>query len=151
MAITIDPIPNVTRNTSFSHTVTATATAGETIDNIVVDFASTAYGGITLLDDNISGSYEDIFNDITRSVSKGSSDRLETPLVTNNVDDIPAGRDLYQFIQDPADTKTATYTVTTTYTPMGGGEQQQDVQNVSQIVDNSTTFGLTWLLDYLGL
>jgi hypothetical protein len=151
MAIQIDPITEVTRNTPFSVTVTASGTAGETVDLVEVAFESEVYEGVSIVGATISGSYESLFQDITRSVSSGSSDRLEEPLVTNNVDDLPEGRDLYQYRQDTAPTRTASYTVTTTYTPMGGGDQQQDVQTVNHTVNNSTTFGLNWLLNYLGL
>ena len=116
-------LSDVTRNTEFgtlTNNIVLDDTAGvvETVTNVIIT-ADIEDSGITLdttlSSVSVSGSYEGLFNDTGKYVSKGSSDLIEEPIIFTSVDDLPPNKDFYLFEQDQAQSKTVTYTVIITY------------------------------------
>jgi len=150
--ITLSPttLPDVMRNTSFSTVITITPEAGETIntisvtpsavDNHITITTSTVDSTVTL-----SGMYFSGFNDNAKYVSKGSSDRLETPTIVNSLDALPPNKDLFEFNQDGAASITIDYLISVKYDSL-----VTDTATISHTVKNSPTLGYNILNSYFG-
>jgi len=107
----------VVRNTSFTRTITVTPEDGETINTIsVTSSLPDTHITITVLDDTItiSGLYFNGFYDVAKYVSKGSSNKIETPTVVTSLEALPPNKDLFDLSQDTAN-KTVTYTINVKY------------------------------------
>ena len=154
MAITLTPqqLTDVTRDTTFSQTISATGNMSETIDSISIS-GTNIDPGITLTGATISGQYISQFNDDVYYVTKGSSDLLETPTVVTGTGNVPVNKDLIKFDTDATNFITKTYSVTVTYTeaapPIGDGSTGSETLSITQQVDNDTDGYVTWLTTYL--
>lgn len=116
-------LSDVIRNTEFgtlTNNIVLDNTEGvvETVKEVTIT-ADIEDSGITLntilSSVSVSGSYEGLYNDIGKYVSKGSSDKSEEPIIFTSIDDLPPNKDFYLFEQDQAQSKTVTYTVIITY------------------------------------
>jgi len=148
--ITLDPITlsSVIRNTAMSKTITVTPEEGETINTIsVTSSIPDTHITITTLDDTItiSGMYYSGFNDVSKYVSKGSSNILEAPTIVNSIDALPPNKDLYEFNQDGVASITVTYTIDVKY-----DSEIIDTETINQVVKNSPTLGYNILRSYFG-
>jgi hypothetical protein len=149
LTITASPasvLSSVIRDQTFSRTITFSATAGETIfsANCVKNFVDsnvTIANGVSSV--VISGKHITAFDaDEIKYVDKGSSDRLQTPVVSNKFADVPANKDLFEVNQDPSASKTRTYTVTVVHSA------GVNTFNFSQLITNGVTVGYNFLKDY---
>jgi len=127
-------LSDVIRNTEFgtlTNNIVLDVTEGviETVKEVTIT-ANIEDSGITLNTTlssvSVSGSYEGLYNDIGKYVSKGSSDKIEEPTVFVSISDLPPNKEFYLFEQDEASSKTVTYTVNILYdketTTSGEGE-----------------------------
>jgi hypothetical protein len=127
-------LSDVIRNTEFgtlTNNIVLDDTEGvvETVKEVTIT-ADIEDSGITLNTTlssvSVSGSYEGLYNDIGKYVSKGSSDKIEEPTVFVSISDLPPNKEFYLFEQDEASSKTVTYTVNVLYdketTTSGEGE-----------------------------
>ena len=116
-------LSDVIRNTEFgtlTNNIVLDDTEGvvETVKEVTIT-ANIEDSGIslntTLSSVSVSGSYEGLYNDIGKYVSKGSSDKIEEPTVFVSISDLPPNKEFYLFEQDEASSKTVTYTVNILY------------------------------------
>jgi hypothetical protein len=106
-----------------ARTVNATITAlgDEMESNIIVSASSTGISepGITVTSGpilaTIIGKYVDPFLDTFKYVSKGSSDKIESPTIIVGVQNMPSKKELYDLNQDTRQFETKTYQITVNY------------------------------------
>lgn len=130
MSITLSTqqLTAVTRDTSFSQTISATGDAGEAINSISIS-GTNVDAGITLNGATISGQYINQFTDDVYYVTKGSSDLLETPTVVTGTANVPVNKDLIKFDADSTNFITKTYSVLVGYNiPLEYGLTLSDTQ-----------------------
>jgi hypothetical protein len=146
--LTPSSLSAVIRNTSVSTSITVTPEEGETINAISVT-SSLVDPNITISVANdvitISGMYYKGYSDVSKYVSKGSSDLLETPTVVNSIFSLPPNKDLYEFNQDSTASITVNYTIDVRY-----DSNTVDTEVISQVVRNSHTLGYNILTSYYG-
>lgn len=146
--LTPSSLSAVVRNTSVSTSITVAPEEGETINTISVT-SSLVDPNITISVANdvitISGMYYKGYSDVSKYVSKGSSDLLETPTVVNSIFSLPPNKDLYEFNQDSTASITVNYTIDVRY-----DSNTVDTEVVSQVVRNSHTLGYNILTSYYG-
>jgi hypothetical protein len=116
VSLSLTTIPKTTRTSkSVSSTVVATATP-EVISSISgvllgqseqVNIVATANNTLS-----ISGNYIDPFDDKFTYISKGSSDKKETPSIISGVSNVPANKELFKVEQDTTEKRTKTYLIT---------------------------------------
>ena len=85
------------------------------------------------------------FSDNAVYVSKGSSNKKETPTVVNSLDALPPNKDLYEFNQDSTASITVTYTIDVEYE-----SEVIDTETIDHVVKNSPTLGYNILTSYFG-
>lgn len=127
-------LSDVIRNTEFgtlTNNIILDDTEGvvETVKEVTITADIEDLGitlNTTLSSVSVSGSYEGLYNDIGKYVSKGSSDKIEEPTAFVSISDLPPNKEFYLFEQDEAGSKTVTYTVNILYdketTTSGEGE-----------------------------
>lgn len=148
MILSPTTLSSVTRNTAMTKTITITPEEGETINSVsVTSSLPDTHITITAVDDTItiSGMYYSGFNDTSIYVSKGSSNKLETPTVVNNLDALPPNKDLYEFNQDGRGSISVIYTINVKYDSL-----IIDTETITQVVKNSPTLGYNILRSYFG-
>jgi len=100
---------------------TITASGDEMESNIIVSASSTGISepGITVTSGSILatiiGKYVDPFLDTFKYVSKGSSNKIETPTIVVGVQNVPSKKELYDLTQDTRQFETKTYQITVNY------------------------------------
>ena len=96
---------------------------------------------------SIKGNYTlDLFDSITiKYVDKGSSDKIQTPIVVNKTNLVPANKDVFEVSSDLNIKKTITYTVTAT-TNQGSSATSTYTYDVIQTYDAIKG----WIQDYFG-
>lgn len=146
MAIVLSTLSDVTRDTTFTQTISATgdgALIAETINSVVIS-GTNVDSGITINGATISGQYNAAFNEQVHYVTKGSSDLLETPTIVSGTGNVPPNKDIIKFVTDNSSFKTKSYTVTVTY-----NTNQTETFTVSQKVNNDMDGFVSWLTGYL--
>lgn len=112
----IQSTPRSTR--TVNATITPTGDAGEIITNVTAQLISTGASviitpGTTSV--TIVGKYSDPFKDSFQYVSKGSSNKIETPTTIVGVDNVPKNKELFNLNQDTKPIETFTYEITVEY------------------------------------
>ena len=148
--ITLTPpsLSSVVRNTNFATSIIVTPEEGETINTIsVTSSLPDTHISITILNNviSISGIYYKGYNDISKYVSKGSINLLETPTVVNSIQSLPPNKDLYEFNQDSTASISVNYTIDVKY-----NSNIVDTEMITQTVNNSSTLGYNILTSYYG-
>jgi hypothetical protein len=146
MAIVLSTLSDVTRDTTFTQTISATGDGvpiAETINSVVIS-GTGVDSGITINGATISGQYNAAFNEQVHYVTKGSSDLLETPTIVSGTGNVPPNKDIIKFVTDNSSFKTKSYTVTVTY-----NTNQTETFTVSQKVNNDMNGFVRWLTGYL--
>jgi hypothetical protein len=95
-------------------TITATGDAGEVFESVTATIDRNEPNvQITAGIDSVTivGKYADPFLDTFTYVSKGSSNRIETPKTISGVENMPAKKELYELSQDTRADSIRTYTV----------------------------------------
>ena len=120
ISLSLATLPATSRTSrSVSSSVVATADS-ETISSIsgVLLGVSEQVNIVATADDtlSISGTYADPFDDKFTFISKGSSDKKETPSIISGVSNVPANKDLFKVEQDTTEKRTKTYLITQIYT-----------------------------------
>jgi len=118
-----DSPTEIQSTTRSVRTVNATITASgdEMESNIIVSASSTGISepGITVTSGpilaTIIGEYVDPFLDTFKYVSKGSSNKIETPTIVVGVQNMPSKKELYDLTQDTRQFETKTYQITVNY------------------------------------
>ena len=159
MELNLSELPSVIRNTTFDPlTNSIIEGANEVVTSVSVS-SDILDSGITIIEDlsyiELSGSYEDQFNDSGKYVHRGSSDKLEKPTIFISLNDLPPDEDLFEYIQDPTPQIVITYTVTITYniitTNPTLSSSQFDlifVDTFTHTIINDTTTGTTVVGNY---
>ncbi len=100
---------------------TITASGDEMESNIIVSASSTGVSepGITITSGpilaTIVGKFADPFLDTFKYVSKGSSNKIETPTTVVGVQNMPPKKELFDLNQDTRLSKLKTYQITVNY------------------------------------
>jgi hypothetical protein len=145
MAITISPEEStVNRDTDFSLTISASGDSEELIESVAIsknfDDDEVIIEGATA-----SGQHTTAFEDVLKYVSKGSSDKIESPTTVIGTGNIPPNQDLFSFICDTASEIERTYNVTVTH---DGGSTSSFTHTVT--VNNNLDGYVTWITNYVG-
>jgi hypothetical protein len=116
ISLSLATLPATSRTSrSVSSSVVATADS-ETISSIsgVLLGRSEQVNIVATADDtlSISGTYADPFDDKFTFISKGSSDKKETPSIISGISNVPANKDLFKVEQDTTEKRTKTYLIT---------------------------------------
>lgn len=127
ISITVSPVGDtsteIDSTTRSIRAVNATITAStddisETIDFVDAVLVGNAEPGLTITSGapsvSIVGTYVDPFVDIFTFVSKGSSDKIETPTNVISIQNVPANRDLFNLNQDLNQITTKIFTIEVT-------------------------------------
>ena len=142
---------NVYTSINYTINVTFTPDSGTESLSSVTIVADIADGSISLNNGtsscSITGNYTlDLFDSITiKYVDKGSSDKIQTPVVVNKTNLVPANKDVFKVSSDPNIKKTITYTVTAT-TNQGSSATSTYTYDVIQTYDAIKG----WIQDYFG-
>jgi hypothetical protein len=138
----VDILSPVTRNTEFSLTVTATPDALEIIESVTVTPIDKDLG-IMVGGDTIEGEYIGVFEDVISFITKGSSDKLETPTTIIGTGDMPSGKTIFKFIEDTAAEKTKRYSILVKH------DMGEYTEIVDHTVNNKIGDGMEFLLNYM--
>ena len=110
---------DVSRDTDFSQTITASSNLGETIISVTATLDEEDSGivitpGATSV--TLSGKHTIGFSDFAKYITKGSSDKIEDPSEINKLSEIPENVDLFEYAPSPIGslTKNINVLVTTT-------------------------------------
>lgn len=144
MAITISPEEStVNRDSDFSLTISASGDAEELIESVTVskNFDDDV---VTIDGATVSGQHTTAFEDVLKYVSKGSSDKIESPTTVIGTGNMPENKDLFSFICDTAKSITRTYSVTVVH------DQGTDVLTHTVTVNNDLDGYVTWITNYVG-
>ena len=134
ISLSLATLPATSRTSrSVSSSVVATADS-ETISSIsgVLLGVSEQVNIVATADDtlSISGTYADPFDDKFTFISKGSSDKKETPSIISGVSNVPANKDLFKVEQDTTEKRTKTYLITVQHdTEQTTFEITHDIEN----------------------
>lgn len=134
ISLSLATLPATSRTSrSVSSLVVATADS-ETISSIsgVLLGVSEQVNIVATADDtlSISGTYADPFDDKFTFISKGSSDKKETPSIISGVSNVPANKDLFKVEQDTTEKRTKTYLITVQHdTEQTTFEITHDIEN----------------------
>jgi hypothetical protein len=116
VSLSLTTIPKTTRTSkSVSSTVVATGSPEviSSISGILLGQAEQVTIQSTGVDTlSIIGTYNDPFNDTFTYVSKGSSDKIESPSTISGVSNVPPKKDLFKIGQDTSAKQTKTYSIT---------------------------------------
>jgi hypothetical protein len=117
ISLSLATLPATSRTSrSVSSSIVATADSEEIISSIsgVLLGRSEQVNIVATADDtlSISGTYADPFDDKFTFISKGSSDKKETPSIISGVSNVPANKDLFKVEQDTTEKRTKTYLIT---------------------------------------
>jgi len=146
MATILEPeeMTSVVRETLFTQTITANAN-GASVTSVTASLSVSDPGIIITSGPNsdqvtISGKHTSAFTDTATYVTKGSSNKLETPItITGDLNnDLPVKQDLYIYKPDPTGSVTRTFNVIVT--TAGGTETIPITQVVENNVAGFTTF-----------
>jgi len=100
---------------SVDASVTASADEGEIIESVTASL-NTVEPNIVITGGeesvNIAGTYSDPFLDTFRYVSKGSSNKIETPTSVVGISNMPENKDLFELDQDTRKDTTKYFTIT---------------------------------------
>lgn len=147
MTVTVSPLilPTVERYQTFSSTISLSVDVGVitsvTFDKDFVDPEITISNSTSTL--TVSGKHTTAFEgDEVIYVTKGSSDKIETPSIVTNFASVPADKDLIEVNQDPSESKTRTYTAIINHS---GGS---NTFILTQTVDNDVSSAKNFLEDY---
>jgi hypothetical protein len=140
-------ISSVVRGKQFTRTISATPSVGETIVSVTATLNDEKEIGISITPGTsqvtISGKYLTGFTDSASYISKGSSDQLETPIVVSNLSDIPKGKELFKYEQDPISSITKDYTVIVSL--QGGNSSEYSLTHeVKNDISTGTNFVYTY-------
>jgi len=134
ISLSLASLPTTSRaSRSVSSSVIATASS-EVISSISgvllgqseqVNIVATANNTLS-----ISGNYIDPFDDKFTYISKGSSDKKETPSIISGVSNVPANKELFKVEQDTTEKRTKTYSITVQHNSGNNTFQiTHDIQN----------------------
>lgn len=117
-----DPLTQIQSTPRSTRTVNAmitpTGDAGEIITNVTAQLISTGASVIITPGTTsvmIVGKYSDPFKDSFQYVSKGSSNKIETPTTIVGVDNVPPNKELFDLDQDTRAIETITYQIKVSY------------------------------------
>jgi hypothetical protein len=154
MALSLSPqteIPRVKRKSTFSRTVTVTAGESETINSISVVLQGEEEPDVNIIAGNtsftISGVYRKGFSDSAKYITDGSSDLLETPVSLTDIDNIPSGKELFEYFPDTKTSITKTYSVSVNYNNLETGNTTENF-TMTHIVENNVQQFTTFINSY---
>jgi len=146
VSLSLTIIPKTTRtNKSVSSTVVATATPEiiSSISGILLgqsEQVTIQSIGVNTL--SIIGTYKDPFNDTFTYVSKGSSDKIESPSTISGVANVPPKKDLFKVAQDTNAIQTKTYLITVKH------DLGQDTFQITHDIENEWEGIRSFMTDY---
>lgn len=140
MPVTIIEPASVIRNATFSRTITP---IGETILSIDCIPVGPLDSGITLSTTDtsivLSGSYEDAFSDVIRSIPEGESDLTVTPTESASFSAVPDNHIIFEANQDPAASVTKQYTATIVYEDAITLDEVTTVISFNHVIETDVT------------
>lgn len=154
MALSLSPqseIPRVRRKSTFSRTVTVTTGESESINSISVTLQGETEPNINIVTGTnsftISGVYRKGFSDSAKYITEGSSDLLETPVALTDIDNIPSGKELFEYFPDTQTSITKTYSVSVNYNNLETGNTTENF-TLTHIVENNVQQFTTFINNY---
>ena len=146
ISLSLATLPATSRTSrSVSSSVVATADS-ETISSIsgVLLGVSEQVNIVSTADDtlSISGTYTDPFDDKFTFISKGSSDKKETPSIISGVSNVPANKDLFKVEQDTTEKRTKTYLITVQH------DTEQTTFEITHDIENEFTGIYSFMATY---
>lgn len=119
-----DTVTEIAETTRSIRTINATITASSDDVLETINFVTATLGGvseqnltITPSSSSVSivGTYADPFVDILTFVSKGSSNKIETPTSVISIENMPPNKELFNLNQDLSQIETKIFTIVVTF------------------------------------